>query len=219
MSSSFTDQPSPRDPRHDEGYTPTPPAPAHGGEDDAEAVSPQRRLGSLAQKARGKNLKQARGILFVVGVLLILFNAADIFLSRSLIHEETQKQLQQQGGIGQARVNQAQLQQQDNIAFWLVCAIDGAFVLTGILFIVFGIIIYRFPVLVTILSLVLFVLTWLIAILLALAINPIAAASVAASGIVLRIIVIVVLAKSIQSAFAYEKERWAEEEYSFGRTS
>ncbi|HTU90563.1 MAG TPA: hypothetical protein VMF69_10850 [Gemmataceae bacterium] len=207
MSSSFTDQPSPHEPRHDAGFTPTPPPGPGREEDDVDAVRLSPKLGSLAQKARGKQLKQARVILFVVGVLLILVNAADIVVSQSLIQEETRKQLQQQGGIGQVGVNQAQLQQQVDVAFLLVCAIDGGFVLTGGLFILFGIIIYRFPVLVTILSLVLYVLTWLIAILLALAIDPIAAASVAGGGIVLRIIVIVVLAKSIQSAFAYERER------------
>jgi hypothetical protein len=66
---------------------------------------------------------------------------------------------------------------------------------------------------VTIISLVLFVLTWVVGILIALAIDPVMAASVAGSGIVLRIIFIIVLAKAIQSAFAYEKERRAEQEY------
>ena len=45
MSSSYTDQPSPRDPRRNEGHTPTPP-PLPEGEDYDEGAP---KLGSLAQ--------------------------------------------------------------------------------------------------------------------------------------------------------------------------
>jgi hypothetical protein len=205
MSSSFTDQPPPRDPRREEGYTPTPPAPAGGGEEDVrEAISPTPRLGSLAQKARGKNLKQARRILFFIGVLSLLWNGGFLFFIPHLVEEAINKEVAAQGGF--ARVDPVMVEQVRGQLLVINYAITGLFFMMGVLFVIFGALVYRFPLAMTITSLVLYLLATVAMV----GINP----TGLASGAIVRIIIIIALAKSIQSAYAYEKERRAEEEYS-----
>lgn len=183
MSSSFTDGPSPRDPRHEEGYTPTPRAP-RGEEtrEDVEDTRPRPKLGSLAQKARGGKLKQARLILFLIGGLSLLANIAFLV----------------------ADLNQ-------NVNPIIAVAVHGLFILVSVLFIVFGALIYLFPVPITITSLVLYILVSMLDLVLKAMTNP----PQMLSGMIWKIIFIVALASSIRAAVAYEKERHAEEEYRY----
>lgn len=125
---------SPHDPRREPGYTATPPAAVPNAEAADERDVPLPKLGSLAQKARSKHLKQARTILFVIGILTILVNAGLIVVSLA------------NGG--------------DETVVLVSCAIHGLFLCLGILFVIFGAIIYRFPVMVTITSLTLYVGAW-----------------------------------------------------------
>lgn len=210
MSSSFTNQPPPRDPRHEEGYTPTPPAPERGGADDAiEGVPPKPKLGSLAQKARGKKLKEARGILLAIGILAVLWNGGFLLAIPHFVDEAINKEIAKVGGFNQ--VDQAAVQQVRSQLLMINYAITGLFFVMGVLFVIFGALVYRFPLAMTITSLVLYLLATLAMIAIAaLGDDP----GVAGGGMVVRIIIIVLLAKSIQSAYAYEKERRAAEEYS-----
>jgi hypothetical protein len=183
MSSSFTDQPSPHDPRHEQGYTPTPPPPQRGrdaDEDENDVGRPRPKLGSLAQKARGKKLRQARGILFFIGGLTLIFQVIFLFVDLN-----------------------------ENVEPLLAIAFHGLFILVGALFIVFGALIYRFPVPITITSLVVYILVTLIDVALAALTDP----ARMTAGIIWKFIFIAALISSIQSAVAYERERRAEEEY------
>ncbi len=213
MSSSFTDQPSPHDPRPGEAYTPTPPAPTpRGGADDGDAGRPQ--LGSLAQKARGKQLRTARVIFFLVGALSIVVNIIDISLFHSNFQQAVEKEIQKQGGRGAVQIDRAMLQKAEDNAFLLVCAIDGAFILVGVLFLVFGVIVYRYPVPVTVTGLVLYLLCLVAGgVISAVSGGPEDFGKFLMSGILVRILIIVGLAKSIQAAVAYEQERRAAEDY------
>jgi hypothetical protein len=184
MSSSYTNQPPDRDPRHEEGYTPTPPPPDRGWEEDeVEEVRPKPKLGSLAQKARGDKLKQARGILLFIGGATIVLQI--FFLIAAL--------------------NQ-------NVDAILAIAIHGLFIFVGVLFIMLGLLVYRFPLPITILSLVLYIFVSLIDLgLAAMSGQP----GAMGSSLIWKIIFIVALASSIRSAAAYEKERREEQEYTY----
>ncbi|MHB1423522.1 MAG: hypothetical protein ACYC3I_10080 [Gemmataceae bacterium] len=153
-------------------------------EDDVESVRPKPKLGSLAQKARGGKLKQARGILFFVGGLTLIV----------------------QIGLLVVELNDA------NVPPLLAVAFHGLFILVGALFIIFGALIYHFPVPITIISLVVYILVSLIDLGLAALTEP----ARMASGIFWKIFFIVALASSIRTAVAYEKERREQDEYRFG---
>jgi hypothetical protein len=213
MSSSFTNQPSPHDPRSDEGYTPTPPSPERGHDkDEVAAAAPK--LGSLAQKARGQKLKQARIIFFIIGVLTILVNLFDIIQIRPNFQKAVEKEIQAKGGPGMVQVNHALLQKEEDNAFLLGCVIDGAFIFTGVIFLILGVIIYRFPVPATIIGLVLYLLTFGAGLLIMAVIGePEAIGRYVSSGLIVRIFIIIALIASIKSALAYENERRTESEF------
>lgn len=216
MTSSFTDQPSPRDPRPDERLTPTPPLPERSREEDnIDDITPKPRLGSLAQKARGKKLKQARIVLFLAGVLLIAMAAFDLVMFHSEFQKMVDREINKQGGPGLVQIDPAAFQQVKDNALAIVGAIDGAFILAGVVFFVLGALVYRFPVPVTIGGLVLFLFALGVGLaIVAIGGEPEDIARYIASGWLLRLLVIVGLASSIKSALAYEKERREEEEFS-----
>lgn len=217
MSSSFTDRPSPDDPRHEQGYTPTPPPPERGRHDDEDdGGRPRPKLGSLAQKARGKNLRQARVVLFLAGVLLIAMALIDIGTFHSQFQKAVDKEIQKQGGAGMVQIDRGVLKQAEDNAFAIACVIDGAFLFVGLVFFVLGALVYRFPVPVTIFGLVLFLLALGAGLaIVAIGGEPEDIARYVGSGWLLRLVVIIGLASSIKSAVAYEKERRREEDYAF----
>jgi hypothetical protein len=181
MSSHYTDQPPPDDPRTARAARRRP--------DDYDDEAPQP-LGSLAQKARGKQLNVARRILLAVGILYLIVNLIDLVQFHS-------------------QVTAPGVQVTDPTLVTLVYAIDSAFSPMSVMFIIFAIIIHHFPVPVTIISLVLFVLSTLILMGFMAVYNP----SLIAAGWLWKILIIVGLAKSIQAAVAYEKERQQETYY------
>jgi hypothetical protein len=164
------------------------------------SVSPQApALGSLAQSSRRKQLAQARGILIVVGVLYVLFHGIFFANSRNEVNEVIKEEIskvQRQPGM---MVNPIAVEEQTNRLVTIARIIYGSLIALGIIFIIFGLIIHTYPVAISITSLVLFIgvnaiLGYL---------NPVNIVS----GIILKVIVIVVLIKSIQSAIAYQSEQ------------
>jgi hypothetical protein len=191
VSESYTDQPPPHDPRRDEEYSPTRSPGRHYPEDPDVPSAP--RLGSLAQKARGKQLGQARAILIVIGILTVIFNLIDLVALHSQVSQLPAQAL--------------------NTGFVVFAyGLDLSLIALGILFVVFGVIIYRFPVPVTVLSLVLYILGTLVTFGLIAAVNP-AGLGAMGFGIIIRIAIIVGLVKAVQSALAYERERREQDEY------
>jgi len=143
-------------------------------------------LGSLAQAARGNQLKAAQRILIVIGVLTMALNGFGLYnLSKEI------QQAIQQNQVGPADVEQ--FRQVARISGYLVYGL-AAFL--GLLFVVFGLIIKQFPVPITITSLVLYML--------ATAAFGLLDPTTLLRGIVMKIIIIVALFQAIKAARAFQ---------------
>lgn len=153
------------------------------------------RLGSLAQSARIKELNTARSILIVIGILTILVNGFQFSQARDQVHKALQVELTKQGIAGFP----PHVQQIEEVALRFTYLVLGAMVGMGVLFVVFGILVKTYPVPITITSLVLYV-----GAALAFAVmDP----KTLAMGAVIKIFIVIALAKAIQSALVYQKEQ------------
>jgi hypothetical protein len=151
----------------------------------AENLKP---LGSLAQSARGKEISRARTILIVIGLLTIAVNGFLFYNLDNEIRTEIQKGNMDPEGI-------EQFKQAATVAGYLLY---GGPMLLGVLFFAFGLIVQKYPVPITITSLVLYIGS---AILFGL-INP---ASLA-TGFIIKIIIVVALFRAVKAARAYDVE-------------
>jgi hypothetical protein len=70
-------------------------------------------LGSLAQSARSKNLKSARGILIAIGVLTVLVNGALFYFAPEMVRSQIQKEI---GKAGPGNVDQAKVKEVEDTA-------------------------------------------------------------------------------------------------------
>ncbi|MBI1914916.1 MAG: hypothetical protein HYS12_09300 [Planctomycetes bacterium] len=148
----------------------------------------RKKLGSLAQAARSKHLIQVRILLLAIGILTIVVNAVQFFMAEQLLDAELKKQ-----GIAQVDP------QKKETAIRIIHLFAGGLMALGGLYIVFAMIVQEYPVAVTVSALVIYVGA---AILFAV-LNP---ASII-QGLVWKIVTVVALAKGIQAAIAYQKER------------
>lgn len=196
MSSSYSD-PHSRPGPDKTGYTDRSPPPAVPDDFDEP---PGRKLGSLAQKARGKQLNQARWILIIIGVLTVALNAVVMATARDSVKAEIKRELANQRVV----VDPVQLREFEDQHVRILMAANGVGVVLGVIFIICGIMVYRFPVPATLISLVLYI----VANLGFAALNP----QNFAQGIIMKIIIVVALVKAVQAAFAYEKEARFERE-------
>lgn len=146
-------------------------------------------LGSLAQAARGNQLKSARWTMVFVGVLSLIINAVMIPVVDKQIDAEIVK-IQQQGM--EADVDQVAALRMLNYA------ILGVGVGLGMLFIVLGAMVYKFPVFCTVTGLVLYLVS---AVGFGL-IDP----TTLLKGAIVKIIIVVALFRSVKSALAYQAE-------------
>ncbi len=149
-------------------------------------------LGSLAQSARGKELNQARWILVFVGLLTL---GGNIFLIYNTPREVDQV-------LTQANIDPAQMEQTRQAVTMFCYVIYGGLCSLGVLFLLFSVFIKSYPVPITIISLVLYILANVGVGLM----NPAAVAS----GLIVKIIIVVGLFRAIKAARAYESERRAE---------
>lgn len=160
-------------------------------------------LGSLTQSARKNELKSARGILFFVGIMTLLVNGF-MFANaeneiKTVFDAEVQK-IQQQGMM----VDQNILTQEKAKGLQLVRLIYGGGAALGAVFCLLGAMIYKKPVPIVILALILY-----------LGGNAMFGMLNPASllqGIIIKVFIVVGLVKSVQAAIAYEKERQAQPE-------
>src|SRR5579883_1934027 len=97
-------------------------------------------LGSLAQAARGNELKQAQRILIVIGLLTVAANGFFIF---NLPNEAQQ-------AIQQFNIPPGQQEEFRQRVAMMGYLLYGGPALLGVLFVVFGVIIHRFPVFATV---------------------------------------------------------------------
>jgi len=160
----------------------------------------RKKLGNLAQAARSKHLQQVRGILLVIGILTIMFNAILFFTAEAAVDAAIKKEINNQGGNVQVdpQVKQA--------AVRLTQIFAGGFFALGVLYIVFALIVHQYPVPITVTALVIYVGGSIITLAVNLAQSNANAATLLI-GLPVRILIIVGLAKGIQAAIVYQKER------------
>lgn len=158
------------------------------------------RLGSLTQQSRGKKLTTARRILFFVGIVSILANLYYFVAAKDEVRKEIDKELAKQGGRQALQFQQqGALKELEDHAVQVTKLAALIFIGVGVAFVLFGAMIYRYPVPITIMALILYIASN--------AVTAVFAPEMLASGAIIKIIIIVALAKSIQAAIAYEDER------------
>ena len=155
-------------------------------------------LGSLAQSARGKQLKTARWILFVVGVLTAAINGYFVMNAETLVKKDFQKEIQKLRRQGM-QFDKKKVRELEETAIKSTMLVSGVATALGVVFIVFGFVVYKFPVPVTITSLILYVG--------AIAVFGLLDPMSIVKGIIMKIFIIVGLASAVKAAIAYEKER------------
>jgi hypothetical protein len=179
MATSFTNNPP--DDRPDENVTARKPQPRSLSREDAE-LDDAPKLGSLAQKARGNQLGQIRTLLIFIGVFTVIVNAILAILCFNTVADETTR-------IG-------------------LVVIHGLFAFVGFAYILLGAFVFLSPVGATISALVIYLLAW--AAWVALAVLGGDAGEIGnavAGGWIIRVVIIVVLAKAIGTATAYVREQ------------
>jgi hypothetical protein len=163
-------------------------------------------LGSLAQEARLKHLNTAKWILIVVGILTIGVNAFQYANIEEVIDDELAQVLKREG-VARNEVDPGVFNEVRQTAIQNVRLLCGALILVGFAYIGMGIFVKRYPVPLTIAGLVLYVAAALIFAVL----NPMTLVQ----GIIFKILIVVGLAKAVQAALAYERERKAAAEMQF----
>lgn len=154
-------------------------------------------LGSLAQAVRKKQLKTARNILILVGLLTVLFNLGSYFGASEEVEREIRRQSEELQAQGMQPVQTSIDEFRQRVSFVVRVIYGGACVL-GVLSVILGLVVYAYPVPVTVLGLALYVgATAIFGIISPLTLLP--------PGIFLKIVIIIALAKSIQAAVAYQQ--------------
>jgi len=151
---------------------------------------------SLAQSARRKQLNVARGILFGVGILTIVVNLAQL----AMVDNEIDKQLDQEAAkiVQQGRmIDQVKFAEIKQAAKRVGHLIMYGVIGLGALYIVFGLLIWKFPVPITIIALTIYVGSAVV--------FAILAPETLLAGIVVKVIIVVALVKAVQAAIAYQK--------------
>ncbi len=156
---------------------------------------PKKPLGKLAQSARTKEISGARKIMFIIGVLNLVFGGIMFAASQFLIDmqiEQLQKQ-QQNVVVDQAARDQA-----------IMGARLGAGLVLGLgaVYIVLGLIVQKAPVPITIAGLSIYLGTIAIGALL----DPKSLLAGGVIGIAIRIAIVLALIRAVRAAFAYQRE-------------
>jgi hypothetical protein len=157
------------------------------------------RLGSLAQSARGKQLNQARWILIVIGVLTIGANGFMLYNTPNEVRQVVDAKVRKAQQPGMA-VDPAEVKKVEQTLQFFCYLIYGGALALGVLFVVFGLIVKLYPVPVTVVSLTLYVLASLGLGLL----NP---QTLRPGAAIFKILIVIALAKAIQAAIAYQREK------------
>lgn len=162
---------------------------------------------SLAQSARTQELKKARTILWIVGILTIAVNGFMFFNSANELEKAANEELRKSGTSLSAlqalpAAQRAEFDKEYANALGKVKLIYGAGIALGVIFIVCALFVEKKPVASTVTGLVLY----LGSIAAGLAIDP----ATIAQGIIVKILIIIGLVSSVKAALAIEKERRAQ---------
>ena len=151
---------------------------------------------SLAQAVRSKELKQARNILIIIGILTVLANGFFTFQAKAEVDKEIDKQVAEARAKG-LQVDQQKVQLVRESALRITYLVQGGGVVLGVVFIVLGLMVKSYPVPATILGLVLY--------LAGSAIFAYIDPMTLAQGIIFKVIVVVSLFASVKSALGYQR--------------
>jgi hypothetical protein len=155
-------------------------------------------LGSLVNSARTKQLKTARGILLFVGVMTILVNGVMVFFADSLVQNQIDEELRSPQFAGR-QINHQALAEFKQAAVQSTRIADGIAIAAGIVFIVCALNVQRYPVPITIFSLVLYIgLAAAYAV-----IDP----RTLLAGLIVKVIIVIALFKAIQAAISMQREQ------------
>jgi predicted Zn finger-like uncharacterized protein len=171
-------------------------------QDDALPRFPGPKLGSLAQVARGKQLRGARILMIVLGTLVLLAGMYALFAAKTLVRNAIQAELAKRGpGF---IPNPISLQQAEERGVRIVRLLAVVEMAVGAVFIALAAIIYLYPVAATVLGLVLYISMRVIVFVMRpeAMLNPFA--------LLIMALIIIGLAKAVQSAIVYQRERDAD---------
>jgi hypothetical protein len=147
-------------------------------------------LGSLAQAARDKSLREARNLLVIIGLINIVVNSVAVASFRDRAQKEA-ADLQAKG----------QLIDHDKLEAVIRAGqvSIGAFAVLGVIYLLLGLMVRAYPVPITITAFVIYVAANVIV--------AVADPSVLATGFIFKIIVVAALVKAIQAALAYQRDQ------------
>jgi hypothetical protein len=157
-------------------------------------------LGSLAQAARTKQLKTARNILYIIGILAFVANGGAFFFADTVAGWRIDSELEaiharhQVADPAAVKEARAQLVGQLQLA-------AGIGAIIGLVFVGCAVAVFTYPIAATVTSLIVY--------LGRLAAEGVMAPETIAQGWWLKILIVVGLFKAVQAALAYESERKA----------
>jgi hypothetical protein len=162
------------------------------------SLSEQASLGSLSQAARHKQLNTARGILIGVGILTFLVNLAFFTTIESQVDEVIKNQVDalHKKGLQEDPASVAAFRSK---VIRIAQLLQGGAVALGVVFIILGCMVKKYPVPSTVIGMVLYIGSN--------ALFGYLDPETLAKGLIIKIIIVFVLAKSIQAAIAYQREQ------------
>lgn len=163
---------------------------------------------NLAQEARKKQLRTARWILIVVGILQLIAGLFFVFNARGLVKAQFERELAPMRAQG-AIVDEQKLKELEDSATNTTQLLNLGGVLGGISLFSLGLLVYRFPVACTVTGLLLYI--GMFAVFAFITFMSNGDGSVFVKGWLIRLLIIAALFKAIQAALAYEKEKKAAE--------
>jgi len=166
------------------------PRPLGEGQRFGDEKSSLPKLGSLAQTARGKHLKQARNTLLTIGILIALLQAGFFFVEMGHVKDAFRKQV---------NLTPAQAQQAEMIALTFVALFHSLAIAVGIALVVLSFFVQRYPVPILITALVLYIGLQVV-------FTLVDRSNLLNIGIIVKIIFIVALVKALQAGLAAQRE-------------
>ncbi len=155
-------------------------------------------LGSLTQSARMKSLRSARGIFVVVGLLTAGFNVFSLVTAERLVDKELKTQVDDLHRRGM-QVDPVKLQEIRDSLVRSIKLLSIGMILVGLVYLVFAVVVAKYPVPITISGLVIYVG--------AAAAFGLLDPSTLFRAIIFKVFIIIALVKAVQAAIAYERER------------
>ncbi len=158
-------------------------------------------VGSLAQSARSRDLTNARRIFILIGVLTVVVNGVEWGMAQDQVHEAFAAEVKAAETQGMV-VDEEKVARLEASTLSVARLVAGGAIGIGVVFIVLGTMVKKFPVVCTVMGLVLYVG--------AAAVFGMIDPSTLARGVIMKVIIVVFLAKAVQAAVVYQRESHAQ---------